>query len=953
MRKNTKASALFKATLLAGLSTSIPLTSLSNISLPSLAISSALALGTLSHENFTQAAPPAVVTTVEGVTEFRFDNGARLLLFPDASRPTISVNMTVLVGSRHEGYGEAGMAHLLEHLVFKGTPTFPDVPKALRDHGANFNGTTNVDRTNYFETLPATDENLEFAIHLECDRLVNSFIKREDLMSEFTVVRNEFENGENSPQRVLSQRVQAVAYEWHNYGKSTIGNRSDIERVPIDNLQDFYRRFYQPDNVVLIVTGKFEVPKALELATKYLGSIPKPERKLNATYTEEPAQDGERTVILRRVGKIGSLMAAYHMPAASHPDWAPLSILASILSEDKIGRLDKNLVEPNIATSASAFADSAHDPGLFMFSAQPSEGKMEDTEKILLDVVENLGNQPFTDEEVQRAKVRAKRGYENTITSAASMMQALSSASALGDWRLWFLQRDRIAAVTAEDVNRVANTYFKTHNRTIGRFIPVDQPQRLSVPAVESIADMVKDYKGGAAVESGEEFNPTPENIDARTTFAEVGGVKVAMLPKKNRGDTVNMTLTLRYGNEDSLRNLSTAAGMLPSMLMTGTKTLDRQALRQKLDDLGVRMSAGGGAGGGRRGGRGGRGGGGGTAGSLSFSIEAKKDSLADGIKLMADVLRNPAFSEEEFEQMKAQSIAMMSQMTTEPSMLANSQLSRALSDYEKGDVRYARTVEETIEEMESLTLDRVVSVYQDQVSSAVGEVAIVGDFDPEQALAEIGEALKDWESSTKYNRIERTAKKGLAGSKGDILTPDKANAVFLAGLSFPMNEDSEEDIPLEIGNFILGGGTLSSRLGDRIRQKEGLSYGVTSSVSIPSRGDDARFSINAITNPENIDAVEKAAMEELTRFIEEGPTQAEIDDAKKAYLEARKIGRASDGAIAGQLASNLDLGRSMAYVAEEEKKIEKLTAADVQKAFKKFIDPKKLVIIRAGDFKK
>jgi zinc protease len=464
---------------------------------------------------------------------------------------------------------------------------------------------------------------------------------------------------------------------------------------------------------------------------------------------------------------------------------------------------------------------------------------------------------------------------------------------------------------------------------------------------------MVKDYKGGAAIESGEEFDPTPENIDKRTTVVDLDGIKVAMLPKKNRGDTVNMTLTLRYGNEDSLKNLSAAASMLPSMLMAGTKNYDRQALRQKLDELGVRLGAGGGMGGGRRGGgRGGRGGGG-AAGSLSLSLEAKKDSIADGIKMMAEVLRNPAFSEEEFEQLRSQSIAMMSQMTTDPAILANSQLSRALSDYEKGDVRYARSVEETIEDMKSVSLDRIISVYKDQLSAKVGEVAIVGDFEPEVALKEIKEALKDWESSTKFERVERQSKKDLSGSKGDILTPDKANAVFLTGLSFSMNEDSQDDIPLEIGNFILGGGTLSSRLGDRIRQKEGLSYGVTSSLSIPSRGDDARFTINAITNPENIDAVEKAAMEELNRFIELGPTDVELADAKKAYLEARKIGRANDGAIAGQLASNLDLGRSMAYVAKEEKQIEDLTVADVQKAFKKYIDPKKLVIIRAGDFKK
>jgi zinc protease len=896
------------------------------------------------------AAPPQRVATVEGITEYKFENGGRLILFPDPSRPTISVNMTVLVGSRHEGYGEAGMAHLLEHMVFKGTPTFPEVPKALRDHGANFNGTTNVDRTNYFETLPATDENLEFAIQLECDRLVNSLIKREDLMSEFTVVRNEFERGENSPENVLSQRVQAVAYEWHNYGKTTIGNRSDIERVPIDNLRDFYKRFYQPDNAVLIVTGKFEEKRALELADQYFGSIQKPDRKLNATYTEEPPQDGERTVILRRVGKIGALMTAYHIPAASHTDWAPLSILASVLSEDKVGRLDRKLIEPGIATSASAFADNAHDPGLFQFSVTPAEGKMEEAEAVLLELSENLESTSFTQEEIDRAKLRAKRRYEDSMANAAGMSQALSSASALGDWRLWFVQRDRLAAVTADDVNRVAKTYFKVQNRTIGRFIPVDQPQRLSVPAVESIAAIVENYKGGNAIASGEEFDPSPANIDARTSVVKMDGIQVALLPKKNRGDTVNMTMTLRYGNEDSLMNQSVAAGMVASMLMSGTKKYDRQALRQKMDELGVQIGAGGG-GGGRRGGRG-AGGGGGGAGQLSFSIQAKKDSLGEGIKLLAEILRNPAFSEEEFEQMKARSIAGMAQMTTEPAMLAGAELSRALSDYEKGDVRYARTVDEMIEDAKSVTLDRIVSVYNDQISAAVGEVAIVGDFDPEVALKEIGEALKDWKSSTRFERVERDVKKDQTGKKDNIITPDKANAVFLTGLSFAMNDESEDDIPLELGNFILGGGTLSSRLGDRIRQKEGLSYGVTSSISIPSRGNDARFSINAITNPENIDAVEKAAMEELTRFIQDGPTEKELDDAKKAYLEARKIGRASDGAIAGQLASNLDLGRDFGYIAAEEQQIEALTTEQVRAAWQRYIDPKRLVIIRAGDFK-
>jgi len=890
-------------------------------------------------------AKPEKVTSVEGVSEYRFPNGARVVLFPDPSRPTITVNMTVLVGSRHEGYGEAGMAHLLEHLVFKGTPTFPEVPKALRDHGASFNGTTNVDRTNYFETVPATDENLDFAIHLECDRLVNSFIKREDLLSEFTVVRNEFERGENSPERVLAQRVQAAAYEWHNYGKSTIGNRSDIERVPIDNLRAFYERFYQPDNVVLIVTGKFEEEKALALAAKYLGSIPRPSRKLNTTYTEEPAQDGERTVILRRVGKVGSVMIAYHMPAAAHPDWAPLSMLASILSEDKIGRLEKNLVEPDIATGASAFADDAHDPGLFSFMAQPVEGKLDETERTLLAVAESVAETPFRAEELDRAKLRARRRAENTLADAASMSQALSSAAALGDWRLWFLQRDRIDAVTVDDVNRVAATYFKPHNRTIGKFIPVEAPQRLAVPQVESIAEVVKDYRGGVAREAGEAFDPTPENIDRRTKIVEIDGIKVAMLPKKNRGDTVSVAMALRYGNERSLHGLATAAGMLPRMLMAGTSKHDRQQLRQKFDELGVRM------GGGGRGGRGG--GGGGGAGGLSFGMEAKKGTLPDAIRLLGEVLRDPAFSAEEFDQMRAQSLAGMARMETEPQMLAGVKLGRALSDYPPGDVRHARSIEESRAELEKANLDEVKKLYREQLSAAVGEIAIVGDFDPDAALAAIRDVVKDWKSSTPYTRIERTAKKDLTGAKEDILTPDKDNAVFIAGLSFPLDDESPDEMALEVGNFILGGGALSSRLGDRIRQKEGLSYGVNSSVSVPARGDDARFTISAITNPGNIDAVERAALEELKRFIQSGPSEEELAAAKTAWLEARKTGRSSDGTIVAQLVSNLELGRTMARVAADEKRVAELTPQQIQDAFRRHVDPDKLVIIRAGDFTK
>jgi zinc protease len=293
------------------------------------------------------------VTSVEGITEYNLENGLKVLMFPDPSKPTVTVNVTYLVGSRHEGYGETGMAHLLEHLVFKGSPKHTNIPQELTEHGARPNGTTWYDRTNYFETFSASEENLKWALDLESDRMVNSFIAKKDLDSEFSVVRNEFESGENDPGRVLMQRVISGGYLWHNYGKSTIGNRSDIERVPIENLQAFYKRYYQPDNAVLTVAGKIDEAKTLALINDYFGKIPKPARALPKSYTIEPTQDGERFVELKRTGDVQMLMAMYHISCQARMQTTRLrKYLPKLLTTEPNGKLYKNLVDTKKASSA-------------------------------------------------------------------------------------------------------------------------------------------------------------------------------------------------------------------------------------------------------------------------------------------------------------------------------------------------------------------------------------------------------------------------------------------------------------------------------------------------------------------------------------------------------------------------------------------------------------------------
>ncbi len=874
-------------------------------------------------------------TTVEGITEYRMDNGLQVLLYPDPSKATVTVNLTIFVGSRHEGYGEAGMAHLLEHMLFKGTPTHPNIPQLLKARGATFNGTTWLDRTNYYETLPATEDNLEFAIRLEADRFVNSYVKAEDLESEMSVVRNEFERGENSPSSVLYQRMLSAAYLWHNYGKSTIGNRADIERVPIDRLQDFYRRYYQPDNALLVIAGRFDTEQALGVVLDSFGKIPRPERKLPATYTEEPAQDGERLVTLRRVGDVAVVGAVYHIPAGAHPDFAAVSVLTRVLASEPAGKLYKALVEKRIAANVYGSAFDLHDPGIVMFMAEVAAGNDPNLVlENLIDTVEGLAHAGISEEDVARARLQIAKQIELAESDTTRSAVQLSEWASKGDWRLKFLYRDRVEKVTVEDVQRVAAAYLTRNNRTAGVYLPVEKPQRVTVPATPSLAEMIGEYRGREDVAAGEVFDVSPQNIQQRTQFVTLpSGVKAALLPKKTRGGTVNIQLTLRYGSAESLHGMKIACEYLPQLMMRGTKELDRQQIQDGLDRTRTRMHASGGA------------------GSMTFTIETKREQLADVLKLLKHVLRSPTLPESELELLKQEQIAGLEQQLTDPTTLAQTTVSRAINPYPAGDPRYIATTEEEIALTKSLDRATVERLFTDYVNGAHGELVVIGDFDPEQTTDGFREILVDWKSKIPFAPITRTGKVDVQGSFTAIETPDKANATYFAGDAFPLRDTSPDYAALIVGNYILGGGALSSRLGDRVRQQEGLSYGIGSGVRAGSIDDRGIFYVYAISNPENMARLRPIILEELQRFLKSGVTEEELEAAKKGYLQSLMVARTKDSSLARVIGENLQADRDMSYQQELENRVESLTPEMIVETARRYLDPKELIIVAAGDF--
>lgn len=876
------------------------------------------------------------ITSVEGITEYQMDNGLKVLIFPDPSKPTATVNITYLVGSRHEGYGETGMAHLLEHMVFKGTPRHPNIPQELTEHGARPNGTTWYDRTNYFETFSASDENLKWALDLEADRMINSYIAKKDLESEFSVVRNEFESGENSPFRVMMQRVTSAAYEWHNYGKSTIGNRSDIENVPIENLQAFYRKYYQPDNAVLMVSGKIDEARTLALVQEYFGKIPKPTRQLPVSYTTEPTQDGERFVTLRRTGDVQMVACAYHIMPGSHADYPAMDVLVEVLTAEPNGKLYKNLVDTKKASSEYGYSFALHDPGFAYFGAEVlKENSLDEAKAAMVATLDSAAKVKPAPEDVERAKASLLKNWDLQFRSSERVGLGISEFIATGDWRLAYLYRDQVRKVTADDVFRVAQEYFKPSNRTTGTFHPTASPDRVEVPAAPNVAELVKDYKGEALMAQGEAFDPSPENIEIRTTKLEKpNALEVALLPKQTRGNVVAARMTLRLGDEKSLMNKGTIASLTASMLDKGTQDKTRQQIKDELDRLKARVNFFGGN------------------NQAGVNIETTRENLPEVMKLVAGVLKNPSFDANEFEKLKQEQLAQIEAQRSEPQAIAINEFRRVTSPYPKGDIRYVTTFDEDVAEVKAATLDQVKDFYKNFYGANNASIAVVGDFDKDQIQKLITDNFSSWKSVKPFTRIASPYQAVKAENKS-FETPDKANAMFVAGFNMPL-QDSDPDYPaLVMANYMLGGGFLNSRLATRIRQKEGLSYGVGSQFSASSLDKNGSFMAYAIYAPQNVEKLEQAFKEELEKVAKEGFTADELKAAKSGYLQTRQVSRAQDASLAGTLSNNLYLNRTMEWDTDFEKKVEALTPAAVKAAAAKYLDYSKITVIKAGDFEK
>jgi zinc protease len=862
--------------------------------------------------------------SVEGITEYRLANGLKVLLFPDNSRPTVTVNVTYLVGSRHENYGETGMAHLLEHLLFKGSKKNPDITRQFADRGMDFNGTTSLDRTNYYEVFQASPANLDWALQMEADRMTGSFIAQKDLDSEMTVVRNEFESGENSPSGVLMKRMQSIAYDWHSYGRSTIGNRSDIENVRIANLQAFYRTWYQPDNAVLLVAGKFDANATLAKIARQFGAIPKPARTLPAFWTVEPTQDGERSFAVRRQGDVQIVMLGYKVPSSLHDDSDVMAFASAILGDVPTGRLHKGLVETGKASQVFTFGETGYAPGMQYIGAVVKKGEpLEPVRAALTEAVETFADKPPTDDEMARIRRMYENEMERSLNDPQRVGVALSETIALGDWRLFFTGRERIKTITPDEVAGVAKRYFRRDNRVTGSFLPEDAPQRAVIPPAPSVESILKEFKPQASTLVAEDFEPTQDNIMKRTQLVTEGGVKLALLPKKNRGEAVTVNLRQHIGDEQNLFGKGSVPELTGAMLMRGTSRYTREQLADEFDRLKI-------------------------AGGLTH-FQTTREHLPEALRLVAHVLKEPAFPAAEFEQLRRQALVALESSRAEPQAVAARALARHFDLYPKGDVRHANSFDEDLAELNAARLEDLRAFHREFYGSVPAEMAIVGDFDAAAIAPLVDELFGAWRAPANVAPVLRRHA-DIAPLKTTLDTPDKENGVYTARLNLDLNIDDPDYPALMLANYIFGEGGLRSRLMDRIRQKDGLSYGGGSQLEPGDRDRAGAFGISAIAAPQNLQRLDAAIRAELARAVKDGFTASELAGAKSGLMQQRQQTRAEDGAVAAGWTAYLYRDRTYDWSRQFEAKLMAVTLPQLNAAFRKAIDPTKLSVVMAGD---
>ena len=891
------------------------------------------------------------VRTVGGISEYTLEsNGLTVLLMPEHSSPTLTFMVTYRVGSKNEVTGTTGATHLLEHLMFKGTEKFlrskgTGVDQLLEKTGALYNATTWLDRTNYYQNLGS--EHLPMVVEMEADRMRNLLLLETDRAPEMTVVRNEFERGENSPFQSLIKEIFQAGFVAHPYHHSTIGWRSDIEKVSIEKLREFYDTYYWPNNATVSIIGDFQTPAALGLVKKFYGVYPKSPKPIPQLYTEEPEQTGARRVTVKRSGQLGVVAVGHKMPAATHADYPAMAVLSAILTDGKNSRLYKALTDKNLTTGVQAFAGFNHDTTMHIIFAPLAPGaKHDEVEKIAVEEIERLKKDGVTATEVAAAVAKTLADAAFQRDGSFAIAGNLNECIAAGDWALFYSLEEAAQKVTLADVQRVANRYLNIDQSTTGWFVPTtaggtsgakptakpapkpalsDGPYYYRTPGLDDAALGAPLALAETSAASAAPTVTSGAKIAPNAVRTKIAGMDVIAYPTGVK-QVVTMKASLPAGDAfaaDGNPAIPTLTGML---LDQGTTKQDKFAIAEKLESVGA---------------------------TLSFSVDTQvatvsakclKKDVPLVISLIAEQLRTPALSAEEFAKAKKQYAGSLKRSLENTDFRAADAFTRAV--YPIGHPNRQTPADDMLAAIESAKLEDVVAFHKKYYGPDHLTLVVVGDLDIPQIQKELTSAFAGWTGGAALIRPAKASQTDAAKDQ-NVFMADKTSVSVVLGQASGLKYNDPDYQALRVGTAILGSG-FTGRLMANVRDKEGLTYGIGSSLARDTFSD-GDWKITATFAPALLEKGLASTQRQLKSWYEAGATDTEVERRKSNLVGSFKVGLATTDGLAGAMLSAVHRGYDLTWLDEYPGKINALTTADVNAAIKKHLKPENMILIKAG----
>lgn len=869
----------------------------------------------------------------ENVTQTVLANGLTLLLKQVKTAPVATLQVWYRVGSQNERPGITGISHQLEHLLFKGTVKRPiQFGRLFSALGSNSNAFTSYDMTAYYGTVGA--DKLDALLELESDRMVNTVAGEAELKSERTVVLSELDGGNNNPGTRLYRAVMRAAFPKSSYGWTVIGDRQDVENYTVEDIQAYYRRFYRPDNATVVVVGDFEPKAVISKVEATFGKIPRPSEPLPKPFATAPGKSipSSYEVVLREPGSVPLLQVVYpNLPRLIDPDVPALDLLDTILTSGKSSRLYQSLVQTGIASNVNGSASTMLNQGWYLFSATPAQGKsLEEVLAQFTQEVQKLQQQPVSEMELSRAKNQAIANYILSNRDIGSQAQQLGyNQIVAGDYRFSDRYLTKLNQVTAAEIQRVANIYFQSDRRVVGKF----EPTQVTAQAANSdnpLAIQHQGYSPNRPVDPEEvrrylpasafKGNPVVNPIKPES-FTLDNGLQVLLVNDRST-PTVVLNGSIKAGTGLDSAPQAGTAGLVAQAILTGTKTQNALAIANSLEQKGARLSF--------------------SANREGVNIRgiALSQDLSLLLGQLADVIQNATFPSEEVELLRQRNLVALKSELDSPRSVARREFQQLV--FPVGHPYHPMRTPETLKKISRQDL---LNFYQTYYHPERTTLTLTGDFEPATVKRLLNQYLGKWARGTAPVEVDYPPVSLAPSQQKQVLLPGKTQAVTIMGHPAIKRSDRRYHAALVL-NQVLGGDTLSSRLGTELRDRQGLTYGVYSGFQVGKQL--GTFVIQMQTSIPDRERAIAAALQIFRQVQQQGITAAEFQAAKTSLINSFPVELASPDQIAASFLQDQLLGLPPGDFYTFPSKIAALSLAEVNQAAQELLLPDHLIIVSA-----